>query len=80
LLLFLFKKGEFMQQVIRKEKESFENLIRRFNRKVHQSGNLAIAKKRQFFEKPPSKRKQREAAIRKAALKEKKARQIIMGL
>lgn len=68
-----------MQQVIRKEKESLENLIRRFNRKVHQSGNLAIAKKKQYFEKPISKREQREVAIRRAAIREKKMKQLIMN-
>ena len=68
-----------MQQVTRKEKESFENLMRRFNRKVIQSGDLAIAKKKQYHERTVSKREQREIAIRKAASKERKMRQIILG-
>ena len=68
-----------MQQVTRKEKESFENLLRRFNRKVHQSGNLTIAKKKQYFERPVSKREQRESAIRKAAIREKKLKQLIIS-
>lgn len=68
-----------MQQVTRKEKESFENLLRRFNRKVHQGGNLTIAKKRQHFERPISKKEQRESAIRRAAIREKKLKQLIIS-
>lgn len=66
-----------MLQVIRKdERESIENLIRRFNRKVQQSGVLAIAKKKQFFEKDLSKREQREIAIRKRIHKEDKIKKM----
>jgi ribosomal protein S21 len=64
-----------LQSVIRKEKEPFESLVRRFNRKVQQSGNLAMARKRQHFEKDLSKREEREIAIRKKARKEQKNRQ-----
>jgi ribosomal protein S21 len=56
-----------VQGVIRKPNENFENLMRRFNRKVQQSGSLTEAKKRQYFEKPVSKRDLRETAIRKRA-------------
>ena len=53
-----------MIQVTRKDnKESLENMLRRFNRKVQQSGNLAIVKQRQYFEKPVSKRDRRVKAI-----------------
>lgn len=62
-------------QVTRKdEKESIENLIRRFNKKVQQSGVLGIARRNKFFEKPLGKREQREIAIRKAARKAAKAK------
>ena len=44
-----------MIQVTRKdEREANENIIRRFNRKVLQSGILADAKSRLRFEKPIS--------------------------
>jgi ribosomal protein S21 len=44
-----------MIQVTRKDtKESVENMLRRFNRKVQQSGVLASAKQGQYFEKPTS--------------------------
>lgn len=53
-----------MIQVTRKDsKESLENLLRRFNRKVQQSGVLGIAKQNQRFEKPLSKRDRRSKAI-----------------
>ena len=57
-----------MQYVVRKEKEGFESLMRRFSRKVHQSGSLADAKKRQYFEKP-SEVKKREDAQRRLKIK-----------
>ncbi len=53
-----------MIYVNRKDKnESFENLLRRFNRKVQQSGNLAVVRQKQFFEKPLSKTERRKASI-----------------
>lgn len=67
-----------MQSVVRKEGEPFESLIRRFNRKVQQSGNLTTVRKRQYFEKSLSKREEREIAIRKKARKEAKNRQLMI--
>jgi ribosomal protein S21 len=65
-------------QVVRKdERESLENLIRRFNKKVQQSGVLGVARRKKYFEKPISKREAREIAIRKKARKEVKARQYL---
>ncbi len=53
-----------MIQVTRKDsKESAENLLRRFTRKVQQSGVMAVAKKNQYFEKPMSKSERRKRAI-----------------
>ena len=53
-----------MIQVTRKDsKESLENMLRRFNRKVQQSGVLAVVKQNQYFEKPLSKRERRAKAI-----------------
>lgn len=61
-----------MQEVTRKEKESFENFFRRFNRKVQQSGVLSQTRKRQHYEKPLSKSRQRTEAIRKSKIRELK--------
>ena len=53
-----------MVQVTRKDsKESTENLLRRFTRKVQQAGVITAAKQSQHFEKPISKRDRREKAI-----------------
>lgn len=53
-----------MIQVTKKDsKESTENLLRRFTRKVQQSGVIAVAKQTQRFEKPISKRDRRKKAI-----------------
>ncbi len=68
-----------MLQVTRKDdKESIENLIRRFNKKVQQAGVLGVARRKQFFEKPLSKREQREIAIRKRFRKEEKAKKMFV--
>lgn len=73
-----FKEVISLQGVTRKQGESFENMMRRFNRKVQQSGTLTVAKKRQYHEKPLSKRDQRIAAIRKRVRKEAKAKQMLL--
>ena len=53
-----------MVQVTRKDqKEANENIIRRFNRRVLQSGVLANAKSMMRFEKPISKSERRKKAI-----------------
>ncbi len=53
-----------MVQVTRKDSnEANENIIRRFNRKVLQSGVLAVAKNNQRFSKPISKTERRKKAI-----------------
>lgn len=69
-----------MIQVTRKDsKESFENLLRRFNRKVQQSGRLTVVKQSQFFEKPPTKSQRREKAILRQERKALKLKKIKLG-
>jgi len=70
-----------MIQVTRKDsQEANENLIRRFNRKVQQSGVLARVKALQYFEKPLSKRERRERAIDRRARKADKLKRIRLGV
>ena len=70
-----------MIQVTRKDsKESAENLLRRFNRKVQQSGSLAVVKTNQFFEKPTSKIERRRKAIIRQERKALKIKKIKLGL
>lgn len=69
-----------MITVTRKDsKESLENLLRRFNRKVQQSGVVATVKAGQYFEKPISKSERRTKAIIRQARKAAKIRKIKLG-
>jgi ribosomal protein S21 len=70
-----------MIQVTRKDsKESTENLLRRFNRKVQQSGVIAAAKQNQFFQKDISKPERRRKAIIRQERKAIKIKKIKLGL
>ena len=69
-----------MIQVTRKDsKESLENLLRRFNRKVQQAGVIAVVKQAQYFEKPISKRERRAKAIIRTQRKALKLKKINLG-
>jgi ribosomal protein S21 len=66
-----------MIKVTRKDsKESTENMLRRFTRKVQQSGVVAIAKQSQYFERPISKRDRRIKAIVRKERKEQKIKKL----
>lgn len=66
-----------MIQVTRKDsKESTENMLRRFNRKVQQSGVVAIVRQNQYFEKPMSKTDRRQKAIIRKQRKEQKLKKL----
>ncbi|MEX2014776.1 MAG: 30S ribosomal protein S21 [Candidatus Saccharimonadales bacterium] len=66
-----------MIQVTRKDsKESAENMLRRFNRKVQQAGVVAIVRQNQYFEKPVSKRDRRQKAIIRKQRKEQKLKKL----
>jgi len=45
--------------------ESFESLLRRFNKKVQQDGILSEIRRREYYEKPSIKRERKEAAKRR---------------
>ena len=69
-----------MIQVTRKDnKESIENLLRRFSRKVVQSGALAEAKQGKYFEKPISKIERRKKAIIRRQRKADKVKKLKLG-
>jgi ribosomal protein S21 len=69
-----------MIQVTRKDsKESVENLLRRFSRKVQQSGIVARAKQGQYFDKGLSKRDRREKAIIRRERKNVKLKKMKLG-
>ncbi len=56
-----------MTGVVAGNNESFESVLKRFNRRVQQSGVLAEARHREYFERPSVKRKRKEAARRRKA-------------
>ena len=49
------------------DNESFESLLKRFNKRVQQSGILSEIRRREHFEKPSIKRKRKAAAKRRKA-------------
>jgi small subunit ribosomal protein S21 len=51
------------------ENDSFETALKRFNRKIQQDGILAEARRREHYEKPSVKRKRKEAAKRRKAMR-----------
>lgn len=55
-----------MVEVKKKEGESLESLLRRFNRKIQQSGVLIRARKIRFYTPVKSRNLQKEAARRRA--------------
>ncbi len=70
-----------MVQVTRKDqKEANENIIRRFNRKVLQSGVLAEAKTSMRFSKPLSKVERRSKAIIRKERKADKMQKMRLGV
>jgi ribosomal protein S21 len=52
--------------------------MRRFNRRVQQSGKLTSYRKKRYLEKEPSKTEQRVIAIRKEARKKAKNKSMLM--
>jgi ribosomal protein S21 len=68
-------------KVTRKDQsEANENIVRRFNRKVLQSGVLATAKEGLRFSKPISKRERRTKAILREQRKAEKTERMKLGL
>ncbi len=58
-----------MTGVVAGNNESFESLLKRFNKRVQQAGILSEARHREYFEKPSVKRKRKEAAKKRKAAK-----------
>jgi len=58
--------------VKRRKGESFEALLRRFTRRVQQSGNILEARKLRFHKKEPNGRAKQVSALRRLEMKEKR--------
>lgn len=61
-----------MIEVRKRNNESSESLLRRFSKRVQQSGVLLRAKKRRFYEPPKNKRASRADALRRLAIREQR--------
>ena len=68
-----------MIELKKKEKESTLNLLRRFTKKVRQSGVLMKARKNMFRARPKNKRKIKESALRRNGLRELRAEMTKLG-
>ncbi|HHN94142.1 MAG TPA: 30S ribosomal protein S21 [Anaerolineae bacterium] len=65
-----------MTRVVLEDYESFDSLLRRFNKKVQRDRILSEARRRRFFEKPSVIRKRKKAAkLRKSRRQTFKNRQ-----
>jgi len=63
--LCLRERGETLSQVVVREGENFDSLLRRFNKRVQMDGILSEARRRSHFEKPSVQRKRKAAAKRR---------------
>ena len=68
-----------MVEVKKKDNESFDSLLRRFNRKIQQSGVLVRARRIRFFESPKSRNLQKVAARRRSIIRAQKEELKKMG-
>ncbi len=58
-----------MAEVVAGQHESFESLLKRFNKRVQQTGILAEARRREHYESPSIRRKKKAAAKRRKSMK-----------
>lgn len=61
-----------MAEVKRKKSETFESLLRRFHKKLQQSGRLIQSRKIRFYEKSSNKNKVRKEALRRREITDKR--------
>ncbi|MAG14369.1 MAG: 30S ribosomal protein S21 [Dehalococcoidales bacterium] len=55
-----------MAEVVAGERENFESLLKRFNKKVQQTGILSELRRREHYEKPSVRRKRKRVAKRRS--------------
>lgn len=60
-----------MLEVKRKKDESFESLLRRFNRRLLQSGKILEIKQKRYYEKKMNKNQRRTSALVRNKYREK---------
>ena len=68
-----------MAEVKRRKGESFDSMLRRFTKRIQQSGRLLQAKKTRFHTRPKNKNAARESALRRLEIAEKREYLIKIG-
>ena len=58
-----------MAKVVAGQNESFESLLKRFTKRVQQTGILSELRRREHYEKPSMKRKRKRAAKRRSVVR-----------
>jgi ribosomal protein S21 len=71
--------SQHMVEVRKRDNESTDSLLRRFSRKVQQSGVLLQARKVRFFERKKGRRRMREEAMRRTSIQAERDRLIKLG-
>ncbi len=61
-----------MAEIKRKRGETFESLLRRFHRKLQQSGKLIQSRKIRFHQRSKSRNMQRESALRRLEIRKER--------
>lgn len=61
-----------MAEVKRKKSETFESLLRRFHKKLQQSGRLIQSRKIRYHEKPRNRNQSKKDALRRLTITEKR--------
>lgn len=61
-----------MAEVKRKKTESFESLLRRFHKKLQQSGRLIQSRKIRYHEKPKNRTRSKKDALRRLTMTEQR--------
>lgn len=67
-------------EVRKKDRETTGSLLRRFSRRVQQSGVLLHARRSRFFNKAKTKRQMKASALRREQLRHQRAELIKLGL
>ena len=67
-------------EIKQREKESSQNLIRRFTKRVKQSGILLRKRKRRFYQRPLSTQAKKRAALRRKELEQEYEQKKKLGL
>ncbi len=67
-------------EVRKREQENPRNLLRRFSRRIQQSGILIRARKARFREREKTKRERRDSALRRVRISREKEKLRKMGL